>query len=168
MSSTDLVPRSAEGDSALEAFLSRTVIHELAGAAIPRDLMRFGLYGSIVVIATGVLGLVFPGANSIRRGSFFLILGTPAADMQTIVHVVAIPLIACGTALLLLDLYLMQGRRSEHWRPVVVAQAAAGGIGGVVSTIFLALVIINLVLWIVIVVFIAACVVGIGVGFSDA
>jgi hypothetical protein len=29
-------------------------------------------------------------------------------------------------------------------------------------------VIINLVLWIVIVVFIAACVVGIGVGFSDA
>ena len=81
MSSTDLGPRSAEGDSALEAFLSRTVIHELAGAAIPRDLLRFGLYGSIVVIATGVLGLVFPGANSIRRGSFFLILGTPAADM---------------------------------------------------------------------------------------
>ena len=69
MSSTDLGPRSAEGDSALEAFLSRTVIHELAGAAIPRELLRFGLYGSSVVIATGVLGLVFPGANSIRRGS---------------------------------------------------------------------------------------------------
>jgi hypothetical protein len=108
MSSTDLGPRSGEGDSALEVFLSRSVIHELAGAAIPRDLLRFGLYGSIVVIATGVLGLAFPGANSIRRGSFFLILGIPAADMQTIMHVVAIPLIACGVELLLLDLYLMQ------------------------------------------------------------
>jgi hypothetical protein len=163
MTSTDLVPRSGEGDSALEAFLSRTVIHELAGAAIPRDLLRFGLYGSIVVIATGVLGLVFPDADSIRRGSFFLIFSAPAADMRTIMHVVAIPLIACGVALLLLDLYMMQGRRSEHWRSVVVAQATAGGIGGVVSAVFLALVIINLVLWIVLV----ACVVGMALVLGD-
>ncbi len=149
MTSTDPVPRSRGGGSALESLLSRSVIHEKAGAVIPRDLLRFGLYGSIVCIATGLLALLFPTADSIRHGDFFLILATPAADLQSVMHAAAIPLIVCGVALLALDPYLMQGRRSEHWRSAVVAQAATGAVG----TVFLALVIINLVLWIVIAAF---------------
>jgi hypothetical protein len=153
MTSTDPVPRSRGGGYALESLLSRSVIHEKAGAVIPRDLLRFGLYGSIVCIATGLLALLFPTADSIRHGDFFLILATPAADLQSVMHAAAIPLIVCGVALLALDPYLMQGRRSEHWRSAVVAQAATGAVGGAVGTVFLALVIINLVLWIVIAAF---------------
>jgi hypothetical protein len=58
----------------------------------------------------------------------------------------AVPAILCGLALLGLDLYLMEGRRSEHWRGAVVAQAAAGGVGGFVGVAFLALMLLNLVL----------------------
>jgi hypothetical protein len=111
--------------------------------------LRFRLYGSIVCIATGLLALLFPTADSIRHGDFFLILATPAADLQSVMHAAAILLIVCGVALLALDPYLMQGRRSEHWRSGVVAQAATGAVGGAVGTVFLALMIINLVLWIV-------------------
>jgi hypothetical protein len=60
----------------------------------------------------------------------------------------AIPAIGCGLALLALDLYLMEGRQSEHWRAAVVAQAAVGGTGGFVGVIFLTLMLLNLVLWI--------------------
>lgn len=159
MASTDLVPRSPDdGGSALDAFLSRSVIYERAGAVIPRDLLRFGLYGTIIIIATGALALVFPTAPAIRHGQFFLLFATQAASMETVMHAAAIPLIASGVALLVLDVYLMQGRHSEQWRSAVVAQAAAGGVGGVVATVFLALVILNLMLWIAI-----CAVVGIGI-----
>ena len=50
------------------------------------------------------------------------------------------------------DAYLMLGRTSAPWRFMVVVQAAIGGIGGVICMIFLALVILNLAIWIVIVV----------------
>lgn len=166
MPSTNLAHQAADS-SALESLLRRSVIYEKAGAAIPRDLLRFGLHGSTICIATGLLALLFPSAASIRHGDFFLILGTPAADIQSVMHSAAIPLIASGVALLLLDLYLMRGHRSEHWRSAVVAQAAAGGIGGLVGTVFLALVIINLVLWIVVAAACLAMLVGILASLAD-
>jgi len=121
MGSTDLAPEPSEGGSALGDFLSRSVVYEKAGAVIPRDLLQFGLYGSIVVIATGILALIIPSAESIRQGDFYLVLGGTAADIGALLHALAIPSIVCGLALLGLDLYLMEGRRSEYWRGAVVA-----------------------------------------------
>ena len=130
MTSTDPVPRSRGGGSALESLLSRSVIHEKAGAVIPRDLLRFRLYGSIVCIATGLLALLFPTADSIRHGDFFPVLATPAADLQSVMHAAAIPLIVCGVALLALDPYLMQGGAPstgapQSWRRRPLAPSVA-------------------------------------------
>lgn len=149
MVSTDLAPSSPDGSegSALSDFLSRTTIYEQAGAVIPRDLLQFGLLGSIVVIATGLLALVFPGSASIRHGGFFFVFGGQVADLASIMEAAAIPAIVCGIALLGLDLYLMRTPSSDYGRAAVVAQAAAGGVGGAVSMVFLALVILNLAIW---------------------
>jgi hypothetical protein len=146
MASADLVPGSPGGGerSALSDLLSRSIIHEKAGAVVPRDLLQFGLLGSIVVILTGLLALVFPGAESIRHGGFFFLFGGQVADLASIMEAAAIPAIVCGIALLGLDLYLMQTPSSDYGRAAVVAQAAAGGVGG---TVFLALVILNLAIW---------------------
>jgi hypothetical protein len=158
MASRQLAPRVVEADeSPLEAFLRRSVIYEKAGAFIPRDLLNFGLYGSAIVTVTGLLALLFPSPDSIRHSGFFLVLGASAANLEAIMHSLAIPAICCGLALLALDLYLTQGRRSEHWRTAVVAQAAAGGVGGILSIIFLALMLLNLVIWILIVAAGVAC-----------
>ncbi len=95
--------------------------------------MRFRLYGSIVCIATGLLALLFPTADSIRHGGFFPVLATPAADLQSVMHAAAIPLIVCGVALLALDPYLMQGGAPstgapQSWRrrPLALSVAPSG------------------------------------------
>jgi hypothetical protein len=158
MASTDVVPRRPDDDgSALGGFLNRCTDYEKAGAVIPRDLLQFGLVGSIVVIVTGILAFIVPSPESIRQGDFYLVLGGTAADIGEIMRALAVPAILCGLALLGLDLYLMEGRRSEHWRGAVVAQAAAGGLGGFVGVIFLALILLNLVLWILIAAVVTAC-----------
>lgn len=149
MAVTDLVPgSSASGGSALKDLLAHSVVYEKAGAVIPRDLLQFGLFGSIVVIVTGLLALVLPDPASISRGEFFLVLGSTAASLDSLMHGLAIPAIVCGVLLLGLDIYLMQVPTSEQWRWAVVGQAAAGGAGGVLCVVFLALVVLNIALWI--------------------
>jgi hypothetical protein len=148
--STDLVPRADDDDgpSALADFLGRTTIYETAGAVIPFDLLRFGLLGSVAVIATGLLALVFPSAEAIRGGDFFLVLGDEAAGIAALLRALAGPAIVVGLGLLVLDLYLLRTPTSERWRTAVVAQAAAGGIGGALGTLFVALLVLNLAIWI--------------------
>jgi hypothetical protein len=159
MSSKELVPTPADSNgSALSQFLSRTIDYNKAGAVIPRDLLSFGLLGSIVVIATGLLALVFPGPGAVRHGGFFLVLGTQAAGLDSLMHAIAIPAILCGLALLALDLYLMRVPTSQQWRSAVVAQAAGGGLGAALSALFLALVLLNLVIWVVAIVCVAAAI----------
>ena len=51
----------------------------------------------------------------------------------------------------MLDAYLMLVRTSARWRSVVVVQAAVGGTGGAICAIFLALMILNLAIWVAIV-----------------
>jgi hypothetical protein len=147
MSSTDLVAAPYE-DSALKSLLRKATGYEKAGAVIPGGLMQFGLLGSTLIIATGLLALILPGATSIRRSGFYLVLGGPTASLGSIMGHVAILALICGGSLLVIDAGLMQVRTSEYWRYVVVAQAVAGGIGGAFCTIFLALVILNLAIWI--------------------
>lgn len=148
MSSPGLLPGTPEDDNALRSMLSRVTSHEGAGAAIPFDLLRFGLVGSIVVVATGLLALILPGADSVRHSDFYLVLGGLAADITLLVKALAIPAIIAGVSLLVLDIYLMQARTSARSRPIIVAQAAMGGTGGVICTALLALLVLNLVIWI--------------------
>lgn len=149
MASTDLLPRPpGGGGSALSDFLGHTTIYEKAGAVVPRDLVQFGLLGSVVVMVTGLVALVLPSPGSISHGGFFLVLGSTEAGLDSFMHALAVPAMLCGALLLGLDVYLMRVPTSEHWRWAVVGQAAAGGVGGGLGVIFLALVILNLAIWI--------------------
>jgi hypothetical protein len=140
----------APKDDALQSLLRRIGSYGKT-AVIPYDLLQFGLYGSVVVIATGLFALILPGAASIRQSDFYLILGGTTASVVALMRALAIPAIISGGCLLLLDACLMQVRTSARWRSVVVAQAAIGGLSGVICTVFLALVILNLFIWIVLV-----------------
>jgi hypothetical protein len=148
--------RTGEG-SALRDLLEHSLIHERAGAAIPRDLMQFGFYGAAIITATGLLALALPTNPSALHShsfhGFFLVLDGPAGDIGASLHSIAIPLIVLGVGLLVLDVILSRGARSAGWRPVVVAQAAVGGVGGVIPAVFIVIALINLVIW---VLFIAA------------
>lgn len=146
--------------SVLHALLERSVVYERAGAAIPRDLVRFGLYGAAIITLTGLLALMFPDGPAIRHGHFFLLFGRQAAGLIGVLHPVAAPLIMVGMTLATLDFYLADGPRAAGWRPVIVAQAAAGGAGGVVTGIFAVMVVINIVIWAII---FTAVAVGVGV-----
>lgn len=166
MASSEVVPITGDGRgaSALSDFLRHTTVYERAGAALPRDLIQFGFLGSIVVIATGLLALAFPSPQAIEHGGFFLVLGGMAAGLASFLHALAVPAILCGLALLGLDVYLMRVPSSEQWRGAVVAQAAAGGIGGALATIFLALLLLKLAIWIAII----ACAIALGLAILAA
>ncbi len=136
--------------SALQDFLGRSVIYERAGAAIPRDLLRFGLYSAAVIVGTGILALVLPSPTHVRHGGFFLLFASQAAGLTSVIQSLAVPLIVLGGTLALLDAFLAQGRRASGWRSVIVAQAAVGGAGGFMSGAVAALVLISLLLWVLI------------------
>jgi hypothetical protein len=160
MSSTQVVPRPPdEGGSALTEFLKHTSVYGTR-AVIPRELLQYGVYGSLALVVIGVLGMVVASPTAIAHSGFFWILGHVAADVMSVIQPVAVPAMVLGFALLILDVFLMLVPSSEHWRWAVVGQAAAGGVGGVFGTIFLALVIINLAIWIAIGILVLALTVG--------
>src|SRR5690349_9538251 len=140
MASTDLVPYPSGGRDAFGEFLRHAIPYEKAGRVLPRDLLQFGVYGSVAVIAAGLLALIFPSPTSIRHAHFFLVLRSQEADLQSLLRALAVPAIVCGVALLVLDAFLMYGRRAGCWPYAVVGQAGLGGVGGALGTIFLALV----------------------------
>lgn len=152
MEPEDLNASAPADGSALDALLSRSVIWDRAGGALPRDLVGFGLLGASVIVGAGLLALMLPSPSEIRNGGFFLIAGGLAAGMGALLQALAAPLILGGLMLLALDIFLLvdQRARSDGWRSAVVGQAVAGGTGGLVSAIFLALVVFNIVLWAVI------------------
>jgi hypothetical protein len=146
----DLVP-APDDDSALASLLRGAIPYERAGAVVPRELLQFGLYGSAIVIITGLLALTLPGADAIRHSGFYLVLGSVLANLDSLMGALAGPAIIFGGALLIVDAYLMQVRTSAKWRSVVVIQAGVGGAGGIMATLFLALIILNLAIWIAII-----------------
>ena len=59
--------------------------------------------------------------------------------------------------MLLVDVYLANGRRNQHWRPVVGVQSVVGNLSGVLSAVFLAFVVFIIVVYIVLgILFLAA------------
>jgi len=151
MRPSDLLPARIEDDNALRSLLNRVVDHDEAGSVIGLDLLVFGFLGSLVVIFTALVALILPEPESIRQSSFYLVLGGAVASLTGLMKALAIPALIAGVSLLVLDLFLMKVRTSEHSRSVIVIQAAMGGTGGALCTIFLALALLNLVLWIIIV-----------------
>jgi hypothetical protein len=148
VTSTDLLPGPGEEKSALGSLLDFATPYKKAGAVIQYDLLQFGLYGSVVVIVTGLVALLLPGTTSIRHSNFYWVFGSETASVVSLMRALAIPAIISGGTLLMLDAWLMLVRTSARWRSVVVMQAAIGGVGGVICTVFLALVILNLAIWI--------------------
>jgi hypothetical protein len=138
-------------EDALGSLLGRITVHERAGAVVPTDLLQFGFYASAITIATGVLALLWSDPESVRHGGFYLVLGGASATMTSLMKALAVPAICAGVLLLGVDLFLMKVRTSARWRAVIVGQAALGGAVGLIGTFFLALVLLNLVLWILIV-----------------
>lgn len=136
------------GNSALTDFLKHTKVYDVTKALIPKDLLQFGISGAVIVMATGLLALILPSPASIDRGEFFLVLGSTAASLDALMQGLAIPAIVSSAALLLLDVYLMVVPTTEQWRLAVVGQATVGGAGGILSVLFLALVVLNIALWI--------------------
>jgi hypothetical protein len=151
MATPPVLPASDEQYSALSSFLRRTVTYG-PKAVIPRDLLQFGFLGASVVIATGLLAFAVPTPAAIAHGHFFWVLGGFAADLAACLHTLAVPAILCGLGLLGLDFYLMQVPTSERSRPAVVAQAVAGGASAALGTVFLALLLFNLMIWIALIV----------------
>ena len=147
-SATAPVPSSTH-DSALKSLIRGAVDYEGAGRVLPLDLLQFGLLGSAFVVLAGVIGLALPSAHSIQHSGFFLLFGSTTASLDSFIGAAAAPAMIFGGSLLLLDAYLMQVRTSGSWvHSAVVAQAAAGGGVGIVCTAFLALIVLNLGLWI--------------------
>jgi hypothetical protein len=158
-----LLPGSPGSGSALRDFLGHSVIYEKAGGVMPRELVVYGFYGSVAIIVTGLVALMLPSAAAISNGGFFLLLKSTASGLDSFLQGEAIPAIVCGAALVALDVYLTLVPTSEAWRMVIVGQTALGGIGGTIGVLFLALVALNLAIWIVIIgAIIGACLMMLG------
>lgn len=142
--------RPAEDGSALKSLLTRSVVYEQVGAVIPHNLLQFGLFGSGLIVVTGLLALILPGAHSIQHGGFFLLLGSTTASLDSFLGSLAAPALILAGSLLVLDAGLMCVRASQCRRLAVVLQAGLGGAGGLICAAFLALVAFNLALWILI------------------
>jgi hypothetical protein len=155
VASPDPTAGSSTDRSALDSLLEKAIPHETIGATVSFDLLQFGLYGSVVVIVTSLVALAMPGAESIRHSSFYLLFGGAVADLVTFLRALAIPGIVFGGMLLILDAVLLTVRTPSWSRSLITLQAAAGGFSGVVATAFLALLLLNLVIWIVLIVLFA-------------
>ena len=142
-----------EDDSALKSLLRRAAVHNKA--VIPADLVQFGLLGSGIVILTALLALAMPSEHSISHSSFYLLFGGVLGSLAAFAHALAVPALLFGVALLALDIYLMKVPTQGHTRSAIVAQATAGGVSATLCALFLALIVINLVIWILIA---AACI----------
>ncbi len=149
--------QGSDDDSALKSLLARAAVHNKA--VIPTDLVQFGLYGSAIVIVTALLALAMPSADSISHSSLYLVLGSTVGDVVSFARELAVPSLIFGFALLGVDLYLMNVPTRAHSRATIVTQAAAGGVSATLCAVFLALLVINLVIWAFIV---AACLMALG------
>lgn len=149
--SPELIPSAwgPEDDDALRSFLRNNAdSYEGAGAPIHPALWQFGFYGSLVIIAAGVLALVLPAPSWIEHGGFFLLFGNLAAELTSIITALAVPAIVLGILLLGVNLWLRDRRTSEAWRSAVVLQFAMAGGGATLYVGVAVLFVLNLALWI--------------------
>jgi hypothetical protein len=145
--------------NALLGLLARSVVHEQAGAPIPSDLLRFGFAAAAALLLTALVGALMPSPALVRHAHFFLLFGGVAARLTRVLQGLGPFALALGCGLLTLDLFLESGRRHAAWRYVIVGQAALGAACLSLDSALLAIILLDLALWIMLGVAIAAAVV---------
>lgn len=122
--------------SALEDFLERTVVHEKAGARMPRILVLYALLGAAVTAGIGALGIVATRDSASEFADFINTFSWIAAGF--------------GGLLLVTAICLSQARSAES-RPLMQDQLIAGAIlpGIVLALGALCLLIFVAIVWVV-------------------
>jgi hypothetical protein len=146
-------------DNALLGLLARSVVHEQAGAQIPMELLRFGFLAAAALLLTALLGALMPSPALVRHAHFFLLLGGVAATFIRVLQALMPVALALGCGLLALNIFLVSGRRNAAWRIVIVGQAVLGAAGLGLDGLLAAIVLLDLAVWIMLGVAIAAAVV---------
>lgn len=125
---------------------------------IPTPILVFGLVGSVLVLATGLLALVLPSADAIRTSGFFWFLAEPVATLVSWMHVMALPFVGLGMVALAIDAYAASGPRTAFWRHAVEVESYVGAAGGIFSALFLTAVVFILIVYVVLAILaIVAC-----------
>jgi hypothetical protein len=163
----ELVPASIAGaelparrqENALLGLLARSVVHEETGAQIPSDLLRFGFLAAAALLLTALIGALMPSPAAVHQAHFFLLFGGVAATLTRALQALMPFTLALGCGLAVLNLCLASGRRHAAWRYAIVGQAALGAAGLSLDSALLAIILLDLALWIMLGVAIAAAVV---------
>jgi hypothetical protein len=93
------LPESRSGSrSALDDFLHRTVVHEDAGAPMPRALVLYALLGAAATTALGVLGIAGVGDATSGFGGFIHAMAWIAAIVGVLLIASAMCLSRARTA----------------------------------------------------------------------
>jgi hypothetical protein len=144
-------PATPNGN-ALDALLERSVAHERIGARLPRQLALYGLAGAVIMTAVGLIGLAITHPAHMRHGGFLLVLASATVSLATLLHTLAVPFICVGAVLTLIGITITfsDRRRGAPPRYAVAAQALSGVTGAIVAVPFAALLLLNLIIWIVI------------------
>ena len=155
----------------LADLLSRTTPYEQWRAPIDHNLRRAALLAGPTILAGLLLILALPAMLPLTDSSFFLVLGDQFGGILLALYQLTPFLVAFNLASLVVYLVLLvatngleAGRPHYHWAAVV--EVLIGAANGVVMALELAIILINIVLWIVI---ICLCIVaGVAVLFGMA
>lgn len=155
----------------LAELLSRTTPYEQWRAPIDHNLRRAALLAGPTILAGLLLVLALPAMQPLIESSFFLVLGDQLRGILLALCQVTPFLVAFNLASLVVCLVVLvatngleSGRPQYHWAAVV--EVLIGAANASVMALELAIVLINIVLWIVI---ICLCIVaGVAVLFGMA
>jgi len=155
----------------LAELLSRTIPYEDWRAPIDDNLRRAALLAGPTILAGLLLILALPAMLPLTESSFFLVLGDQFGGILLALYQLTPFLVAFNLASLVVYLVLLlatngleAGRPHYHWAAVV--EVLIGAANGLVMALELAIILINIVLWIVI---ICLCIVaGVAVLFGMA
>lgn len=134
--------------SALDAFLDKTVTYERMPTRVPRTVVALGAVGGGIMLADGVVGMVV-GTQDTRTNSFFLVGGHALSSILAWTAAFAGPLAIAGLIALVANAAMLV--IPGGWSPRIVCylEPAVGGAVGLVWLCVIAVVLINLAIWII-------------------
>jgi hypothetical protein len=143
MSSTTLArPRSA-----LDAFLDTTVVHERMPTSVPRPVIAMGAAGGALMLVDGLLGMMFGGADA-RGNSFFLAGGGDVSSILQWAARFAGPLVVVGLLALAANLAMLAIPGGWAARIVCIVEPVAGGVVALPWLFVAAMLVLNLLIWV--------------------
>jgi len=134
--------------SALDAFLDKTVTYERMPTRIPRTVVALGAGGGALMLVDGLVGMAV-GTQDARTNSFFLVGGDAISSILSWTAAFAGPLAIAGLIALVANAAMLA--IPGGWSPRIVCylEPAVGGAAGLVWLCVIAVVVINLAIWIV-------------------